>query len=233
MKNFEIIQPNPALQFTQTLQPRTQTRRIIIHHYHHEQATPQDVHRWHLNNSWAGFGYNFAVDMDGTIWEGRGLHHIGTHTGGNNADSIGISCQGRYDDNTRQMPDIQFNALVWLIKHIRDIYGNIPMLRHRDVTATACPGRHFPWDELQQMNFRGDSNREQADKPVDTIPIDILGNLQHIRGYVENGTTWVRLADITSALGFAAYWDDVRRMPVIATADAASLRQTDHKKPAH
>ena len=131
---FEIKQPTPALRFTQTPQRRTRTTRIIIHHYHHERATPQDVHRWHLNNGWIGFGYNAAVDMDGTIWEGRGLDNVGTHTGNNNGDSIGIACQGRYDDHTRQMPDAQFNSLVWLIRHIQSIYGNIPILRHRDLT---------------------------------------------------------------------------------------------------
>ena len=87
---FEIRQPGPALRFTTALQLRQRTARIIIHHYRSETATPQDVHRWHLNNGWAGFGYNAAVDMDGTIWEGRGLGNTGAHTGGNNGDSIGM-----------------------------------------------------------------------------------------------------------------------------------------------
>lgn len=211
---FIIKQPNPALRFTQTPQRRTRTTRIIYHHYHHERATPQDVHRWHLNNGWIGFGYNFAVDMDGTIWEGRGLDTVGTHTGNNNGDSIGIAVQGRYDDHTQQMPDAQFNALVWLTKHIQGVYGNIPMLRHRDVTATACPGRHFPWNELQRLKYRGEVVEPPA--PPRIVTLDILGRVEEIGGYIDNGATWVRLTEFGAALGFDVSWDNERRIPVIA-----------------
>ena len=211
---FEIRKPNPALNFRSTPQRRQRTTRIILHHYHHERATPQEVHRWHLNNGWLGFGYNVAVDMDGTIWEGRGLDNVGTHTGNNNGDSIGIALQGRYDDHTTQMPDAQFNALVWLIQHIRGIYGELPILRHRDVTATACPGRHFPWEELQRMEFRGDIAIEAT--PARTVTLDILGRVEEIAGYIENGATWVRLTEFVKALGFVASWDSNRRIPTIA-----------------
>jgi len=134
-----------------------------MHHYHHETATPQDVHRWHLSNGWAGIGYHFMVDMDGTIWRGRAEMTVGAHAGGHNNDSIGIACQGRYDDNTRNMPDAQFNALVWLIQHLRSNHCNLTLLRHRDVGATACPGRHFPWTELQRLQFR---SRQPAMPPT-------------------------------------------------------------------
>jgi len=152
--NFEIRQPSPALRFPVTINQRTRTTRIILHHYHSETATPQDVHAWHNDRGFGGFGYNFAVDMDGTIWEGRGIGAFGVHTAGNNHDSIGIACQGRYDDRTTAMPDTQFNALVALIRHIRSIYGEIPILGHRDVTATACPGQHFPMDEVRRLEHR-------------------------------------------------------------------------------
>ena len=139
---FAIREPNPALRFTQTLTKRAQTRRIILHHYHHSTATPHDVHRWHLDRGWAGNGYNFMVDRDGTIWRGRGIDTVGTHTANNNGDSIGIACQGRYDDNDRVMPDAQFNSLVWLIQVCRNTYGDIPVIGHRD--ARLCKNARHP-----------------------------------------------------------------------------------------
>jgi len=86
------------LDFTRPPQERTRTTRIILHHYHHETATPRDVHRWHLERGWIGNAYNISIDMDGTIWEPRGVNAIGGHTLNNNSDSIGIAFQGRYDD---------------------------------------------------------------------------------------------------------------------------------------
>lgn len=163
--NFTIRNPSPALQFRSNPQRRASTRRIIVHHYHHETATPQDVHRWHLNNGWIGIGYHFMVDMDGTIWRGRGELTVGAHAGGHNNDSIGIACQGRYDDNTRNMPDAQFNAMVWLIQHLRGTHGNLTLQRHRDVGSTACPGRHFPWTELQGLRFREQASTPNAPTP--------------------------------------------------------------------
>jgi len=153
--NFEIRKSDPALRFTQALQKRRQTVRIILHHYHHEKATPHDVHHWHRIRGWKGIGYNVMVEMDGSIWEGRGLDKVGTHTANNNNNSIGIACQGRYDDRTRKMPDAQFNSLIWLIKHIHSIYGEIPIFGHGEVSPSACPGRFFPLDEVRQLAFRG------------------------------------------------------------------------------
>ena len=220
---FEIRKPNPALAFNGNLRRRERTTRIILHHYHHDRATPQDVHRWHLNNGWAGFGYNFVVDMDGSIWEGRGMENVGAHAGGSNSDSVGIACQGRYDDHTTLMPDAQFNALVWLVGHIRGIYGNIPILRHLDVSATACPGRHFPWAELLALEFRGDVEVTVPDgQSVRSVTVDILGDVLEIGGYIENDFTWVRLAELVPALGFEVWFDEKRRIPVVTSEHGQS-----------
>lgn len=150
----EVRKPTPVLSFSGVLKRRSRTTRIILHHYHSANATPHDVHRWHLNKGWAGIGYNLTVDLDGTIWEGRGIDFVGAHAKGNNSDSIGIACQGRYDDHTTEMPLAQFNALVWLVGYLHGIYGNLPLFRHSDVNRTACPGRYFPWDELIRRVLR-------------------------------------------------------------------------------
>jgi hypothetical protein len=172
------------------------------------------VHRWHLDNGWAGNGYNYAVDMDGTIWEIRGHEAVGTHTANNNGDSIGIACQGRYDDTTRAMPDIQFNALVWLIRYLRGIYRDIPIIGHRDASPSACPGRHFPLAEIQRLQYRGNVVPE-VHPASQTVTLDIFGSVQEIGGYIDNGVTWVRLTELMAALGFTVSWDSDRRIPVI------------------
>jgi len=51
--------------------------------------------------------------------------------------------------------------------------------------------------------------------PNRTVRLDVLGQTQNVGGYIENGSTFVRLTDIASALGYSATWDDERRLPVI------------------
>ena len=170
--------------------------------------------------------------MDGTIWEIRGHGTVGAHTANNNSDSIGIACQGRYDDNTQAMPDAQFNALVWLIKYLRGIYGDIAIIGHRDASPSACPGRHFPLAEVQRLQFRGDitppappqdtAPAEVETMPARTVAIDIIGSVQDVGGYIENGATFVRLTDFAAALGFAASWDSDRGIPVISDVAGCS-----------
>ena len=58
--------------------------------------------------------------------------------------------------------------------------------------------------------------------PTPKVNLDILGSVQEISGYIQNGATWVRLTELSAALGFLASWDDKRRIPVIsATNDGA------------
>ena len=37
---------------------RKSTSRIILHHAEASHCTAADIHRWHLNNGWAGAGYH-------------------------------------------------------------------------------------------------------------------------------------------------------------------------------
>ena len=145
---MEIKRPNPPLQFSRALQRRARTDAIILHHYHNTWMTPHDVHRLHLGMGWPGIGYNVVVDLAGPIWEGRGLHMVGTHTAGYNATTLGIGCQGRFHDHTTVMPDAQFESVVWLIRECRKIFGDIPILGHRDKNRTACPGKFFPLEQI-------------------------------------------------------------------------------------
>ena len=161
---FTIHDPN--LRFPRARTRRTRTDAIVVHHL----DAHWDVHRTHaFHNSlaWNGIGYNFHVAMNGTISLGRGMEFVGAHTNpprGINETTIGIGCEGRYHSVDRTMPDVQFNALVWLIRHLRSIYGNLPIGGHRDLAATACPGQFFPMDELQKLQFRGTQNEQKQEE---------------------------------------------------------------------
>ena len=148
---------DPQFTFTNELAERISTEAIILHHLD-SLNNVRAVHNYHLSRGWWGIGYNFQVNRNGTIWLGRGMEYIGAHTRNHNVRTIGIAVQGRFHNHDRYMPNAQFDALVWLLRYIRNAYGELPILGHRDVNWTSCPGRFFPMAEVRRLQFRDPSN---------------------------------------------------------------------------
>src|SRR5690625_7684381 len=46
----------------------------------HVKAMLQSYRRYHVGTrGWQDIGYNFAIDMAGNVWEGRGMRNVGAH----------------------------------------------------------------------------------------------------------------------------------------------------------
>ena len=128
---------------------RKSTKRVIIHHTASADVPARTIHQWHLNQGWSGIGYHFVVRANGTIERGRPELAIGAHAGSaGNGDSIGIVLTGNFE--TGKPTAAQMVALAELINELRGRYGNLAVIGHKDVMATACPGKNFPWDELRK-----------------------------------------------------------------------------------
>lgn len=159
-----------------------QDKKFIIHHtatvirdMNSDGALTSDDYReavraiysYHTySRSWGDIGYNYIIDPDGTIWEGRaggdgvvagharrgalctkfGVANIGFNDG-----TIGIALLGMYDTQGISIP--AYDALVRLVAQkswelnvdpagsgfYKDkVYANV--LGHRDVDCTDCPG---------------------------------------------------------------------------------------------
>lgn len=129
---------------------RSSTRRAIIHHSASGDVSASTIHGWHLANGWLGIGYHFVLRHNGNIERGRPLWAVGSHAGpSGNVDSIGICLAGNFE--TDKPTPQQMNSLVWLLKeHLHFRHNNLDVVGHKDVMATACPGKHFPWAELRE-----------------------------------------------------------------------------------
>jgi len=174
--SFEIRNPSPALAFRSNPGRRSRTNGIVIHHTgggaNLFPLSIQEVHRWHLERGWAGFGYHFYVCLKGLIMGGRPIEWIGAHTNppvGINSTTIGICFEGNYETVHREMPDAQFNAGVWLLRHLGGIYGNPTVQGHGDLSPTACPGRHFPLAEMRRLQIRGEEAERLTEAQVRAI----------------------------------------------------------------
>ena len=126
---------------------RKKTEVIILHHAA-GHGTEQDIHRRHLAQGWPGIGYHFYVRQSGEICRGRPEDRVGTHTANHNSNSIGICFEGNFEQET--MCAAQYEAGVELLGYLAGKYGELPILRHRDYNATACPGRNFPFEQMKE-----------------------------------------------------------------------------------
>lgn len=129
-----------------TLQKRSQTKRIILHHAAAANCTADDVDRWHKGNGWTCIGYHFFVNKKGEVFRGRQEETVGAHAYGSNSDSIGICLEGNFENET--MPEEQKRAGQELVAMLKEKYGITKVQGHRDVCSTSCPGKKFPFKEI-------------------------------------------------------------------------------------
>lgn len=141
--------------------------RIIIHHSAIQRSvstSPLAIHSAHLRRGYNGIGYHFYIKADGTIYRGRPLCYIGAHCKGYNSKSIGICFEGNFEiekPTNAQKIAIQ-NLIDYLKKEIPTIkYFNY----HKELFATACPGKNCTWDKLAQLN--DEENEEESEMFTD------------------------------------------------------------------
>lgn len=105
-------------------------------------VTVNDVRRWHLQRGFKDVGYHYLVRLDGSIEAGRCLEEPGAHCRGHNRESIGVCYVGGCDTNFRpkatRTPQ-QRQALVLLLRELKNKFPGVKIAGHRDYAAKACP----------------------------------------------------------------------------------------------
>lgn len=134
--------------------PYDRTIQSIVIHHMGDSLSP-DVS---ILNRWNPYGYDypeydFGIEADGTIRQGRPLNVIGAHCRSDkppysqrgsfwfNQHSIGIGLAGDFTKFT--MPQAQYDALIKLVRQLMAQYNVTEVFAHQDVTYTDCPGN---WD---------------------------------------------------------------------------------------
>ena len=189
---------------------RSSTSEIILHHAEASRASVEDVNSWHIERGWAGIGYHYYVRKDGTIWRGRPEWAVGAHAVGHNDKSIGICCEGAY--MTETMPAAQLSALKGLICDIMSRYGNLELLRHKDVNSTDCPGVNFPWAEAQKY-AQSDAKKEDGEV-VEKKNVLLNGKTYTCECICRDDVNYIKMRSLAQA-GFNVVYDAVRQMPSI------------------
>jgi hypothetical protein len=145
---------------TERWPPRYQPVEKVIVHHTVTQNNPPDpaasvraIYYYHaVTQGWGDIGYNFLVDWQGRVYEGRygGENVVGAHALQYNRGSMGVALIGDFQTVNAAQPAL--DSLVQLIKARaanvdpagagpfvdRSFLANI--CGHRDVLSTACPG---------------------------------------------------------------------------------------------
>jgi hypothetical protein len=150
---------------------RTQTN--VTHMFVHHSAGHTNsndfaavVRSYHIlhtqTNGWADIGYNWLVDGNGVIYQGRAFtltgfkDVIGAHTGGSNTNSMGVCVIGHYSSvmPTSNAINSLMSVLAWkaheknIDVRVRNIHpftnrNYFTISGHRDGSATECPGQRL------------------------------------------------------------------------------------------
>ena len=136
----------------------------IVHHT--DTSTAQDpvvairsIYYYHaVDQGWGDIGYNYLVDKNGRIYEGRygGQNVIGGHSYEFAIGSSGICIIGDYQDSPPSTISVAglVAILSWVVRDLDPLgsgpiqeAANLPTIAgHRDVNATTCPGNMLYYD---------------------------------------------------------------------------------------
>lgn len=153
---------------------------IVLHHSD-GTGSVEDVNACHRNhNGWAGIGYHFYIRKDGKVYRGRPEEWLGAHTSGYN-DMIGVCAEGNFENDT--MGTAQKAAVVETLKYLYGKYGKgIEVYGHRDLDATACPGKNYPFDEIVNASKNVQTTVKknlvfefQQAAIADSLPLNVYG----------------------------------------------------------
>ena len=111
---------------------------IIIHHTAHPSWDIYDVHKYHRDtNGWIGIGYNFFINPDGMVYDGRGFN-IGAGATDYNSNSIHVCFAGNFEKTKPSKTQIENGKE--LIKYLLKLVpNNAQIIGHKDIGNTACP----------------------------------------------------------------------------------------------
>ncbi|MEE8410678.1 MAG: N-acetylmuramoyl-L-alanine amidase, partial [Myxococcota bacterium] len=118
------------------------------------EAKLRQIQAFHLDaRGWCDVGYHFLVTVDGVIWEGRQLEHLGAHIRNHNIGNIGMAFVGCFDPGVdcqtalpNEPPGIMIEAGGELLGHLAQHFAmaisdtRVKGHRQHSGTNTICPG---------------------------------------------------------------------------------------------
>lgn len=135
-----------------------------------------------------GISYNVIIFPSGRAYQGVSWNRRGTHTGGRNSTSRSICLAGNYESNQPTAAQISTAAAIYGEGKGRWWTQGAPLYGHRDVKATACPGRHA-YARLDDIRSGDGSTPPSPGEPGGLVVDGAWGSATTRRLQQELGTT--------------------------------------------
>lgn len=167
-------------------------KKIIIHHWGVKGQKFENVTGW-LCNPNAGVSAHYVLQAK-KVAKLMGIYDCAWHAGSYywNSHSIGIECRPECTKEDRA-------TLVELIADLYDKYGFMPLIGHKDVAATACPGDWYKW--LPKIQKSAKSMWQKRKKEKGTYP-GVLPVLPE-RGYFDKNDSGVNVKRLQGFLNWS------------------------------
>ena len=102
---------------------------VVVHISDSEHMTKEECNDWHQARGWDSCGYNFVIEKDGTVYEGRGINAVGAHTKGYNSKYLGICFVSKHGATEEQLQT--FAKLLNQYELILPIYPHAKFNKHK------------------------------------------------------------------------------------------------------
>ncbi|MFB6700288.1 peptidoglycan-binding protein [Streptomyces rubiginosohelvolus] len=101
-------------------------------------AIPRAIEAQHIGQGWSGVGYNWVVDQEGNIYEGRGWTFQGAHCPGHNVS--GLSVQVAVGGSQKPSAKALASVRALYDEACKKTGQKLAKKGHKDGIATLCPG---------------------------------------------------------------------------------------------
>ncbi len=148
-------------------------RYIVIHHTASDIGNMDYYRRLHMEeHGWPDIAYHFLINNgsynssvgqveESSLWRRRSLHYS-TKVSYINYLGIAIVLVGNFEEH--DVPPLQREALINLVTRLAREYDIPPerIVGHREIWATACPGKHLHMIEVRRDVRRNLEAKEEA-----------------------------------------------------------------------
>lgn len=173
------------------------------------KKVPQAIERTHLSQGWAGVGYNFVIDQDGVIYEGRGWDLQGAHCPNFNVTGLGVQIAIGGGQEPSEAALASCRALYE--EACRRFGRTLSKKGHKDGFATLCPGAKLyawvqagmPAGDYEAAPDPGGSGSTGGSKKVARYKV-VINGLEY--GYGASGAHVTRLGQELVKRGFGKHY---------------------------
>lgn len=105
-------------------------------------TTTEQIKHYHMTHGWTDIAYNYVIELDGSIHNGRDVNKVGGHTTNHNAHSIGVVYVGGLDKQGKAKDtrtEAQKASLLKLLKQLKAMYPKAVIYGHRNFAQKSCP----------------------------------------------------------------------------------------------